>query len=341
VSNKTLLLTGGAGFIGHHTVEHILKNTDWNIVVLDGLNYAGNLNYINDILIMKKEDFVKRVHIVFHDLKASISDQILHNLEHYGKIDYVIHMAAESHVDNSIANPVPFVMSNVVGTMNMLEAVKKMGTIQKYIQISTDEVYGPSVAGHLHKEGEPHKPGNPYSASKAGAEDLAFAYYNTYGLPIIITNTMNNFGERQNPEKFVPKVMKAILTGDPVIAHCKKVNGSVVDISSRCWLHARNHSDALLFLLKNGTAGERYNVTGDLHNVVEMINFIGSFMGKNPGDYNIVYEDFHSFRKGHDMHYGLDGIKLASMGWKPPVPFLESLQKMVQWTIERKEWLGL
>jgi dTDP-glucose 4,6-dehydratase len=340
--SKNLLLTGGAGFIGHHTIEHILKTTDWNIVVLDGLNYAGNLNYINDILVMKKEEFVNRVHIVFHDLKAPISDQVLHSLEHYGNLNYVIHMAAESHVDNSITNPVPFVMSNVVGTMNMLEAVKKMGSIDKYIQISTDEVYGPSIAGHLHTEGEPHKPGNPYSASKAGAEDLAFAYYNTYGLPIVITNTMNNFGERQNPEKFVPKVIKAIMTNQPVIAHCKKdEQGNVVDVSSRCWLHARNHSDALLFLLQNGTAGERYNVTGERYSVVEMIRFIGHFMGKAPEEVNLQYEDFHSFRKGHDMHYGLDGLKLAKMGWNAPVPLLESLEKMVQWTVERKEWLGL
>jgi dTDP-glucose 4,6-dehydratase len=338
VSKKTLLLTGGAGFIGHHTVEHILKNTDWNIVVLDNLNYAGNLNYINDILVMEKEEYVSRVSFVFDNIQSPISDL---NLKAIGDIDYVIHMAAESHVDNSIKDPTPFVMSNVVGTMNVLDACKKLNP-EKIIQISTDEVYGPSINGHLHKEGEPHKPGNPYSASKAGAEDLALAYYNTYRLPVLITNTMNNFGERQNPEKFLPKTMISILKRLPCIAHCKKdESGKVVDISSRCWLHARNHADALLYLLLHGVPGEKYNVTGDLLNVAEMINFIASYMGYLPGDYSIAYEDFHSFRLGHDMHYGLDGTKLKNMGWFPKVEFHESLQRTVEWTMNRKNWLGL
>lgn len=333
---KTLLLTGGAGFIGHHTVEHILKNTDWNIVIVDSLNYAGNLNYLADIHAMKYPSFSERVQIIFHDLRAPFSETTLALMPK--RIDYIIHMAAESHVDRSIADPAPFIYSNVVGTMNTLDLAKKLEP-EKFILVSTDEVYGPSIGGHLHKEGEPHRPGNPYSASKSGAEALAYAYWNTYEMPIIITNTMNNFGERQHPEKFVPKTIKNLLLNLPVVAHCKKVDGQVVDISSRCWLHARNHADALIFLLQNGVSGERYNVTGERYNVEEMIRFIGTFL--NIEDPVIEMVDFHSFRRGHDMHYGLDGSKLQSIGWRPPMSFMDSLKKTVTWFDENRKWLGL
>lgn len=335
---KKLLLTGGAGFIGHHTVEHFLKNTDYGIVIIDNLNYSGNLNYLADIGVLRLQNYRDRVRIVYHDLRAPISDLTLHLI---GDIDYVIHMAAESHVDNSILNPEPFVMSNIVGTMNVLDMCKKIFP-QKIIYVSTDEVYGPSINGHLHKEGEPHRPGNPYSASKAGAEDLCFAYHNTYEMPIIISNTMNNFGERQHPEKFVPKVMRSHMLRQPVTLHCKRdpVTDEIIDISSRCWLHARNHADALLFLLDKGIVGERYNVTGELLDVYEMAEHIAGFLGMlGEGEYNFV--DFHSFRKGHDMHYGLDGSKMKELGWVPPLDLDTSLQNTVRWCQENKQWLGL
>lgn len=339
---KTILLTGGAGFVGHHTVEHILKTTDMNVVILDNLNYAGNLNYLADIDVLKERhpEYTDRVDIVYHNLRSAISDTTIHLLEkRFGRFQYVIHMAAESHVDNSIKNPEPFVMSNVVGTMNVLEMCKTVGSLDQIILVSTDEVYGPSINGHLHKEGEPHRPGNPYSASKAGAEDLAYAYWNTYGLPIVITNTMNNFGERQHPEKFVPKTIKGLLNNDPVVAHCKKdENLKVVDISSRCWLHARNHADALMFLLERGVPGERYNVTGKLMNVKNVIEVIAGFLSVEP---NIQFVDFHSFRKGHDMHYGLDGEKLTKMGWIPPIDFITSLERVTRWYQKNPKWLGL
>ena len=336
---RTLLLTGGAGFIGHHTVEHVLKNTDWNIVVIDSLNYAGNLNYLADIEILREkyhENYNKRLRVIFHDLRAPFSDTTIALLPK--KIDYIIHMAAEAHVDRSITDPAPFVYSNVVGTMNTLDLMKRFD-VEKFTLVSTDEVYGPSIDGHLHKEGEPHRPGNPYSASKSGAEALAYAYWNTYNYPIIITNTMNNFGERQHPEKFVPKTIKSILLGEKVTVHCKMKNyDQVVDISSRCWLHARNHADALLFLLVNGIPGERYNVTGIQKSVETMAIEIGDYLGVTP---QLDYVDFHSFRRGHDMHYGLDGSKLERMGWGPPMRFDTSLERTVSWFKENKEWLGL
>lgn len=332
---KTVLLTGGAGFIGHHTVEHILKNTDWRIVIMDRLSYAGNLNRLTDMDIWETEG--KRCKFIYHDFRAILERTIINLMP---RIDYIIHMGAETHVDRSITDPMPFVTSNVVGTVNMLNLGRSLG-VNKFILVSTDEVYGPvpkMIDGlMLHVEGDPHRPGNPYSASKAAAEDFARAYYNTYQLPVIITNTMNNFGERQDPEKFVPRTIHNILTGNDVVIHCKMdADGKVIDISSRCWLHARNHADALIYLLEHGDIGGQYNITGELFTVEYMAQMIAGFMGK---DLHMVYEDFHSFRPGHDMHYGLDGTKLELLGWKPPINTMKSLQNTVEWTVKNNRWL--
>lgn len=341
--SKNVLLTGGAGFIGHHTVEHILLNTDWNIIVMDRLTYAGNLNRLVDMKCWRTEK--KRVAFVYHDFRSDVHDGILPTMD----INYIIHMGAESHVDRSIANPGIFAESNIIGTISMLNLARRVETLEKFVYISTDEVYGPSVNGHLHVEGEPHLPGNPYSASKAGAEAFVLAYHNTYGLPAIITNTMNNFGERQDPEKFVPKVVKSILTEERVPLHVKKdSNNKVVDISSRCWLHARNHADALLFLMtRDVLLGQRYNITGDKMNVVDMSLLIQEIIIGHMKNHKhrLVYElvDFHSFRPGHDMHYGLDGSKMAKLGWTAPLGLVDSLERTIEWMCDPKNrrWLGL
>ena len=329
-SMKTVLLTGGCGFIGHHTVEHFLKKTGWNIVVMDRLTYAGNLNFLRDMNIWKEQGH--RVRFIGHDFRFPISELTKKLIGH---IDYVIHMGAESHVDRSITDPISFFESNVIGTVNMLMYAKDIG-VEKFVYISTDEVYGPAINKHLHKEGEPHKPSNPYSASKSGAEAACYAFWNTYGMPIIITNTMNNFGERQNSEKFVSKTIKRLLNNEEMIAHCKIENGKVVDVSSRCWLHARNHADGLLFVLEHGKFGEKYNITGEWLPVDAMIVGIAEILGVEP---KIKYEDFHSFRPGHDMHYGLDGTKMKELGWVPPYSLEESLRTTVLWTKEHPQWL--
>jgi dTDP-glucose 4,6-dehydratase len=328
--SKTLLLTGGAGFIGHHTVEHFLKYTDFNIVIVDRLSYSGNLNFLTDIIIW--EQLKKRVKFVYHDFRSPFSDTTIKLI---GDIDYIIHMGAESHVDRSITDPLIFAESNVIGTVNMLELAKVLEP-ELFVYVSTDEVYGPALNGHLHKEGEPHKPSNPYSASKSGGEAFAYAYWNTYDMPIIITNTMNNFGERQHPEKFVPKTMKSILNEKSVVLHCKKEHGKIVEVSSRCWLHARNHADGLLFLLANGVPGEKYNITGEHATVEEIADKIGKILDK-PVKKKFV--DFHSFRPGHDMHYGLDGEKMKEMGWIPPYTLDKSLETTVKWMLEHPKWL--
>lgn len=337
---KRILLTGGCGFIGHHTVEHLLLNTDLEIIILDRLTYAGSLSMIADL--DSYELNRKRIKFVYHDFRAPINDTVRAQI---GKVDYIIHMGAESHVDRSIENALPFAESNVIGTVNMLDYAKSLNSLEKFVYVSTDEVYGPAKKNErgeiwMHEEGEAHRPSNPYSASKSGAEAFVYAYWNTYGLPAIITNTMNNFGERQHPEKFVPKVVLSGLTGKTVPVHCKKVDGEVVDISSRCWLHARNHADGIMFLLERGNPGERYNIVGEWGSVRDMVDFIGMVLEI---EINTELVDFHSFRPGHDMHYGLDGKKMAAMGWKPPVPFFESLAKTVQWMVKKDNlhWLGL
>ena len=327
---KRLLLTGGAGFIGSHTVSYFLEHTDWEIVVMDRLSYAGNLNFLTDDIHYQQHS--DRVRFIYHDFRSPISETT-RNLIGYPY--YIIHMGAESHVDRSITDPYPFAYSNVIGTLNMLEYAKEEEP-EKFIYISTDEVYGPSIDGHLHVEGEPHRPSNPYSASKSGAEAFCYAYWNTHNVPVIITNTMNNYGERQNNEKFVMKTIKRLLDGEEMIAHCKMIDDKVVDVSSRCWLHAKNHADGIMFLLEHGIVGERYNLVGEWAAVDTVIKMIASYLGVEP---KIVYEDFHTFRPGHDMHYGLDGTKMKEMGWIPPLSFAESLKRVVDWTRNNQKWL--
>jgi dTDP-glucose 4,6-dehydratase len=331
---EPILITGGAGFIGHHVVEHFLKNTDFTIVILDSLNYAGNLKRLADIDIWTKERY--RVKFIWHDLRAEISQSVANMI---GQVDYILHLAAETSVDKSLRDPRPFVYSNVVGTMNMLEFARNyQKNLKKYIQISTDEVYGPAPEGVNYKEWDRLKPSNPYSATKAGADCLAFSYAHSFKMPIIITRTMNNFGERQDAEKFIPKTIRSLLQGKKIVIH-----GTPQNIGSRYWLHARNHADALLFLSTYGENGEIYNVVGNVElNNLEMARLIAKFMGKGLDvEKDIEFVDFHKSRPGHDRRYALDGTKIKQVGWFPPVAFEKSLEKTVKWTLEHPQWLNL
>ena len=211
-----------------------------------------------------------------------------------------------------------------------------------FLQISTDEVYGPAPDGHNHKEGEPHKPSNPYSASKAAQEDVCYAYWRTYDLPIAITNTMNIIGEMQDPEKFLPMLIKGIKAGHKVTIHA---NADGSKIGSRYYLHARNQADALLFLLNNvdfprykdGNDIGRFNVVGEREVTnLELAQMVADILGKELS-YELV--DFHSSRPGHDLRYALDGSKMAALGWQAPLSLDESLKNTVEWTIAHPEWL--
>lgn len=340
---KKVLLTGGGGFIGGHTFAHIMHNTDWQLTIIDSFRHKGKTDRITE-MIESHPDWRERVTVITHDLKAPFSPQLI---ERIGPINYIINMASESHVDRSITDPRDFIENNVHLTLSMLEYARVLAgqlqsPLEKFIQISTDEVYGPAPDGHNHKEGEPHKPSNPYSASKAAQEDICYAYWRTYDLPVVITNTMNIIGEMQDPEKFLPMLIKGIKIGRKVTIHA---NADSSVIGSRYYLHARNQADALIFLLKNvefpkygnGNDIGRFNVVGEYEiSNLELAQKVADILGKELR-YELV--DFHSSRPGHDLRYALDGSKLAALGWKAPLTFDESLKNTVEWTIAHPEWL--
>lgn len=333
-----VLLTGAGGFIGAHTLAHIMHNTDWHVICLDSFRHKGKTDRIAEML-MAHPDWRARTTVITHDLAAPFSDQMMHKL---GDIDYIFNVASESHVDRSITDPVPFVKNNTDLILNMLEYARIVKP-KAFLQISTDEVYGAAEPGQNHPEWSIILPSNPYSASKAAQEAIAISYWRTYDVPIIITNTMNNFGEMQDPEKYLPMLMKNIYNGKRCTVH-----GNDEWIGSRYYLHARNHADALLWLAQNTTPTmykdgdktvypDRYNVVGDTElNNLELAQEVAKYVGK-PLYYDLV--DFHATRPGHDRRYALDGSKLKNMGWKPPVTFDESLRKTVEWTMEHKEWM--
>ncbi len=322
-----LLLTGGMGFIGAHIVEEILKTTNWEIVIIDRLDISGNTRRLTDMDIWEQEKH--RVKFIWWDLKAEVNEQIIKEI---GDIDYIWHLAASSHVDRSIEDPMSFVMDNVVGTANLLEYARKVRPKQ-FIYFSTDEVFGPAPKGTDYKEWDRYKSGNPYAATKAGAEELCLAYENTYKLPIIITHTMNVVGERQHPEKFIPMCIKKVLNGEKVIIHADKTK---TKSGSRKWIHARNVCKALMFLTEEGESGDKYNIVGEEMSNLELSQFIARVI-KKPLDYEMV--DFHSSRPGHDLRYSLDGSKLKNMGFKYPKNLKQSLTKTILWTISHQDWL--
>jgi len=343
--SKKILITGGCGFIGHHLVEGILKQTDWEIIVLDALTYAGNLNRLTDISIWEQEKH--RVKFIWHDLKSPISETI-HKM--IGDLDYIWHLAAESHVDRSLEDSIPFVTANVVGTANLLEYVKKyQPNLKKFVTFSTDEVFGPAPTGVDYKEGDVCNPSNPYSASKEGQEAISKAFAFSFGLPIMITRTMNCVGERQHPEKFIPKTVRAILNNENVIIH-----GLPGNISSRKWIHARNVCNALIFLMDKGEIIEKkyqndpshgiYHIVGEERNVLELANRISKIVkGRELEPSEIEYVDFHRTRPGHDLRYSLSGEKLKRLGFEYKLSLEQSFDKMIRWMIrpENQKWLNL
>lgn len=338
---KTILLTGGAGFIGHHFVEYVLYKTDYNIITIDRLDYSGNLNRLHEVTEFLSKEGKRRVRTVFHDLKAPLNSQITNSI---GNVDYIVHMAAGSHVDRSIDNPMEFVLDNVVGTVNVLDYARTCNNLERFIYFSTDEVFGPAPEGIKYRENDRYNSTNPYSASKAGGEELVVAYENTYGLPCYITHTMNVFGERQHPEKYIPMCIKKIRDGEKVTIHS---NAEKTKAGSRHYIHAKDVADAVLFLMKydssklqtndfGGAKCPKFNIVGseELNNL-QLAQMIAKFQDKE-----LIYEmvDFHSARPGHDLRYALDGTKMKEMGWTPK-PVEERLAGVVDWTLTNNRWL--
>jgi len=333
-----VILTGGNGFVGHHILEHFLKNTDWEIYCLDKLSYASaGHDRIRDINAFDD----KRVHVFPMDLCLPLQEGLIKEL---GEIQYIFHVAADSHVDNSISDPVPFVQNNVNSTLHILEYARRLPSLKKFIYFSTDEVYGSAPVGKNYKEGERFNCGNPYSASKGAAECICQSYANTYKMPIIITNTMNVIGERQHPEKYVVKVVGKVLEGETVTIHSNK---DKTKAGSRFYIHARNIADALLHILNNcdetldnyDASVGRFNIVGEKEtDNLQLAQMIADILGKE-----LKYEmvDFHSQRPGHDLRYALDGEKMKSIGWTHPIAFEESLEKTIKWTLENDKWLNI
>ncbi len=321
-----VLITGAAGFIGSHLVEGLLRETDWEIVILDRLDMSGNLERLLDI--EDWQEHKKRVQFVWWDLKAPLGTFIKKKI---GKVDYIWHVAASSHVDRSIEDPLSFVMDNVVGTCNILNYAREVMP-KLFIYFSTDEVFGPAPGETTYKEWDRYRATNPYSASKAGGEELVVAFENTYKIPSIITHTVNVFGERQHAEKFIPLCIRKILKGEKIQIHSQKGNSG-----SRFYVHARNVLKALLFLTENHKSGDKYNISGEREMTnMDMAEFVSKVLGK-PLKYELT--DFHSKRPGNDIRYSLDGTKLEKMGFKYPKTFEESLTKTINWYIKNNNWL--
>jgi len=329
-SNKKILITGGAGFVGHHCVDYILKNTDWKIIILDSLNYAGNMNRITDLDVFGLD----RIKFVWDDLSSAISETT-HKL--IGKVDYLIHLAAESHVDRSLEDSIPFVTSNVLGTANLMEYLKHYQPGCKTLIFSTDEVFGSAPKGVYFKEDDRFRPSNPYSASKAGEEMIAYCFAHAFKLPISIVRSMNIIGIRQHPEKFIPRTIKAILNNEKVILHGRNRE----DVSLRCWIPAINVADALMFLLDKAETGEFYHIVGEERTVLEIADWIcEAIKGRKLKDDEIEIVDFHTARPGHDKRYALSGEKLAKLGWKPSTNLEEFVKRIVKWSSKNRDWIN-
>ena len=329
----TTLLTGAGGAIGVHVLAHVMHNTDWQVVALDSFK-SEHKGYFDRITKVCEDhpDWRSRFVVVTHDLGAPLTPR---QIKQMGPIDYVLNLAARSDVQNSIDDPLPFVRNNTELMLNILEYAR-VARPKVFLHFSTDEVYGPSPKNSGHKEWDPILPSNPYSASKAAQEALAIAWWRCYGVPLIITNTMNNFREMQAPSKFPAMIQQKIEHGEVI-----RVHAANKAIGTRYYIHSRNTADAILFVLKNvqpklHSPGEidrpvRLNIVGDRQvDNLELVQTIGELMGKEP-KYELV--DFH------ENNPGLNGEKLASLGWKSPLSFEESLRNTIEWQKNNPEWM--
>ncbi len=330
---RTILITGGAGFIGSHVVRlFVNKYPDYQIVNLDKLTYAGNLANLKDIEVKSNYSFVK----------GDITDSnFLIDLFAKYQFDGVIHLAAESHVDRSIANPLEFVLTNVVGTVNLLNAARNIWKDnyegKRFYHISTDEVYGTLGENGLFTEETSYDPHSPYSASKASSDHFVRAYHDTYGLPVVVSNCSNNYGSYQFPEKLIPLFINNIRNNKPLPVYGKGEN-------VRDWLWVEDHARAIDVIYHNGLDGDTYNIGG--HNEwknIDLIKVMCKVMDKKlnrPEGESEKLITYVKDRAGHDLRYAIDSSKLQrELGWKPSLQFEEGIEKTIDWYLNNHDWL--
>lgn len=329
---KTILITGGAGFIGSHLVRRMVNNyPSYHIVNLDKLTYAGNLNNLKDV-----EDKLNYTFIKADIVDANALSEIFTTYD----FDGVIHLAAESHVDRSITNPNEFIMTNVIGTLNLLNECKNNWQDKKdriFYHVSTDEVYGSLGDVGMFTEETSYDPRSPYSASKASSDHIVRAYYHTFDLPIKISNCSNNYGSYQFPEKLLPLMINNIKNGKDLPVYGKGEN-------IRDWLWVKDHAAAIDLIYHKGAIGETYNIGG--HNEwtnIDLIHSLCDIMDKKLGNNEGTSKKLIKFvkdRAGHDLRYAIDASKLeVDLGWVPSIQFKEGLEKTVDWYLENTEWL--
>jgi len=334
-----VLVTGSAGFVGHYIVKKFVEE-GCDVVGLDRLSYSGNLNRIKEILTPETE---QRYTVQHHDLRSAINESLANQL---GQFDFIIHVAASSHVDRSIDQPINFVLDNVVGTCHVLDFARRQKNLKKFIYFSTDEIFGPAPPGVAYDEYDRYNSTNPYSASKAGGEELCVAFRNTYKVPVVVTHTMNIFGPRQHPEKFIPMCISKVRDGEKIMIHSDETRTIP---GSRYYIHVEDVAEAVWFLVglenfrsgvgtESGDSGlcPKFNIVGkeELDNLT-LAQYIAEGVGK-PLRYELV--DFHSARPGHDLRYALSGKRLAELGWEPKTSIRERIREVVEWTVANERW---
>lgn len=351
---KRVLLTGAAGFIGSHILRYILQNTDWDVVALVTFRHKGKSDRLN--IALDGHDSA-RAKVLFHDLQGPISDQTDRDI---GPIDYVLSVASDSHVDRSLVEPVGFMQRNVAIVTNLAEWARHRD-VEALVHLSTDEVYGPARDGQQHKEwADPIKPSNAYSASKAAQEAYLFSCWRAFDLPLILMNLMNQIGETQDPEKFVPKVLKAALAGEEIQLHASP-DGRV---GTRMYMHPECLASAMVFLLQKFSRGNNvlsWPFSEDPNSTVETLRY--SQGGELPFRFHVAgteisndvlahkvaehaghqlkarVVDAKTSRPGHDLRYALDDSKIRRLGWVPPIDLDAAIARTVKWTMEHREWL--